>query len=147
MKEQMQYDAAAGKVADLEAQLAKAGGEKRKRGAGETVAGPLHSLMGLPLSALSGEALERWAAQEGATRPTRARLAMRCLKAFLRWAADEPKFRAVVAGDQAITKRAKDRLGRAEAKQGCLLKEQLPAWFAAVRGIDNIVISAYGSWL
>ncbi|WP_447903771.1 tyrosine-type recombinase/integrase [Pseudomonas serbica] len=124
-------------------QLAKAGGEKRKRGAGETVAGPLHSLMGLPLSALSGEALERWAAQEGATRPTRARLAMRCLKAFLRWAADEPKYRAVVAGDQAITKRAKDRLGRAEAKQGCLLKEQLPAWFAAVRGIDNIVISAY----
>ncbi|MFJ4393712.1 tyrosine-type recombinase/integrase [Pseudomonas sp. NPDC089396] len=123
--------------------LAQAGGEKRKRGAGKTVAGPLHALMLLPLSELSGEALERWATKEGATRPTRARLAMRCLKAFLRWAADEPEYRAVVAGDQAITKRARERLGRAEAKQGCLLKEQLPAWFAAVRGLDNPVIAAY----
>ncbi len=123
--------------------LAQAGGEQRKRGAGTTVAGPLHALMQLPLAGLSGEALERWAAKEGATRPTRARLAMRCLKAFLRWAADEPEYRAVVAGDQAITKRARERLGRAEAKQGCLLKEQLPAWFAAVRGLDNPVIAAY----
>ncbi|MGY4533623.1 integrase [Pseudomonas sp. TE3786] len=123
--------------------LAQPGGEKRKRGDGKTVPGPLHALMQLPLSALSGEAVERWAAKEGATRPTRARLAMRCLKAFLRWAADEPEYRALVAGDQAITKRARERLGRAEAKRGCLLKEQLPAWFAAVRGLDNLVISAY----
>nr|NYU01853.1 integrase family protein [Pseudomonas sp. SbOxS1] len=123
--------------------LAQVGGEKRKRGAGETVPGPLASLMKLPLSSLSGDTMERWAAIEGVTRPTRARLAMRCLKAFLRWAADEPNYRSVVAGDQAITKRAKDRLGRAEAKQGSLLKEQLPAWFSAVQGLDNPVIGAY----
>lgn len=123
--------------------LAQAGGEKRKRGKGETVAGPLHALMTLPLSSLSADQVERWAATEGATRPTRARLAMRCLKAFLRWAAVEPRYQSVVTGDQAITKRARERLGRSEAKQGCLLKEQLPAWFAAVRGLDNPVIAAY----
>lgn len=123
--------------------LAQAGGEKRKRGKGETVAGPLYALMTLPLSSLGPDEVERWAATEGATRPTRARLGMRCLKAFLRWAASEPRYRSVVAGDQAITKRARERLGRSEAKQGCLLKEQLPAWFAAARGLDNPVIAAY----
>lgn len=123
--------------------LAQAGGEQRKRGTGKTVAGPLHELLQLPLSELSGDAVERWAAKEGLSRPARARLAMRCLKAFLRWAADAPDYRAAVAGDQAITKRARERLGRAEAKQGCLLKEQLPAWFSAVRGLDNPVLAAY----
>jgi len=38
---------------------------------------------------------------------------------------------------------AKDALPKRTAKTDCLQREQLPAWFAAVRQIQNPVISAY----
>ena len=34
-------------------------------------------------------------------------------------------------------------LGKAQAKQDALLKEQLPAWFAAVQGLPNTTVAAY----
>jgi hypothetical protein len=37
----------------------------------------------------------------------------------------------------AKTKKAREALGKAGVKQDALLKEQLPAWFAAVRNIGN----------
>ena len=57
--------------------LAQAGGEVSKRGTrgrGVTVAGPLHSLMGLTLRDLTAPVIEAWAAREAQTRPTSARL-------------------------------------------------------------------------
>ena len=54
------------------------GGEPAKRGTngrGVTVAGPLHPLMTLPLRDLTAPVIEAWAAREGKTRPTSARLA------------------------------------------------------------------------
>ena len=57
--------------------LVQAGGEVSKRGTrgrGVTVAGPLHSLMGLTLRDLTAPAIEAWAAREAQTRPTSARL-------------------------------------------------------------------------
>ena len=68
--------------------LVQAGGETSKRGTrgrGVTVAGPLHPLMGLALRDLTAPVIEAWAAREAQTRPTSARLAWRCLKAFLSW--------------------------------------------------------------
>ena len=127
--------------------LVQAGGEVSKRGTrgrGVTVAGPLHPLMGLALRDLTAPVIEAWAAREAQTRPTSARLAWRCLKAFLSWCAEQPQYAPVLPSvNPAKTKRAREALGKAKAKDDSLLKEQLPAWFAAVRSIGNSTVAAY----
>lgn len=128
-------------------QLAHAGGQPAKRGTrgkGRTVAGALHSLMAMPLRALDASAIETWAAREAQTRPTQARLAWRCLKAFLGWCAEQPSYRPALQGhNPAKSKKAREVLGKPGVKQDALLRAQLASWFAAVRGIGNPVVSAY----
>lgn len=127
--------------------LARAGGEASKRGTrgrGVTIAGPLHPLMGLRLQDLTAPVIEAWTAKEAKTRPTVARLCWRLVRAFLTWCAEHPQYAvAVPTQNPAKTRRAREALGRAGAKQDALLKEQLPAWFAVVRGIGNATVSAY----
>ncbi|ART52783.1 preprotein translocase [Acidovorax carolinensis] len=127
--------------------LARAGGEAANRGTrgrGVTIAGPLHPLLGLALRDLTAPTIEAWAAREAQTRPTAARLAWRLLKAFLGWCAEQPEYAPVLAGaNPAKTKKAREALGKAKAKDDSLLKEQLPAWFAAVRSIGNPTVAAY----
>ena len=129
------------------ARLTRAGGEAAKRGTrgrGVTVAGPLHPLLALPLRDLTAPVIEAWAAHEAQTRPTAARLAWRLLKAFLGWCAEQPEYVPVLPStNPAKTKKAREALGKAKAKDDSLLKEQLPAWFAAVRSIGNPAVSAY----
>lgn len=129
------------------ATLAKAGGEPAKRGTrgrGVTIAGPLHPLLGLALRDLTAPVIEAWAAREAQTRPTAARLAWRLLKAFLGWCAEQPEYAPVLPSvNPAKTKKAREALGKAKAKDDSLLKEQLPAWFAAVRSIGNQTVAAY----
>ena len=121
--------------------LARAGGEiasRGTRGRGITIAGPLHPLLALPLLDLTAPVIEAWAAREAKTRPTAARLAWRCLKAFLNWCAEQPEYAPLLPNtNQAKTKKAREALGRPGVKQDALLKEQLPAWFAAVRAVGN----------
>ena len=127
--------------------LVQAGGEVSKRGTrgrGVTVAGPLHPLMGLALRDLTAPVIEAWAAREAQTRPTSARLAWRCLKAFLSWCAEQPQYAPVLPSvNPAKTKKSREALGKAGVKQDALLKEQLPAWFAAVQQIQNPIAAAY----
>lgn len=123
--------------------LAHAGGEKRKRSAGKTKPGPLAELMGDKLGALTQDRLERWAVKEAATRPARARLALRLVKAFLKWCSTHADYRAAVSADAASSKRIREKLGTPSRQMLVLQKEELPAWFAAVRAINNPVISAY----
>ena len=127
--------------------LARAGGQASKRGTrgrGVTVAGPLHPLMAMRLQDLTAPVIEAWAANEAKTRPTPARLSWRLLRAFLAWCGEHPEYCAVVpAQNPAKTRRAREALGKAGVKQDALLREQLPAWFAAVRTIGNPAISAY----
>ena len=127
--------------------LTRAGGETSKRGTrgrGVTIAGPLHPLLALPLRDLTAPVIEAWAAHEAQTRPTAARLAWRLLKAFLGWCAEQPEYAPVLPSvNPAKTKKAREALGKAKAKDDSLLKEQLPAWFAAVRSIGNPAVSAY----
>ena len=127
--------------------LVQAGGVPAKRGTrgrGVTVAGPLYQLVGLPLCDLTAPVIEVWAAREGKTRPTAARLAWRCLKAFLSWCAEQPEYApALAGGNPAKTKKAREALGKAGVKQDALLREQLSVWFAAVRQIQNPVAAAY----
>jgi len=126
--------------------LARAGGEKAKRGTrgkGKTIAMPLHPLMGLPLRILDAPTIEAWAANEAKTRPTSARLAWRLLKVFLNWCAEQREYAPLLPlANAAATRKTREALGKPKAKTDALLREQLPAWFAAVRAINNPTISA-----
>ncbi len=129
------------------AALVRAGGEASKRGTrgrGVTIAGPLHPLLGLALRDLSAPVIEAWAAREAQTRPTSARLAWRCLKAFLSWCAEQPEYAPMLPSvNPAKTKKSREALGKAGVKQDALLREQLPAWFDAVQKISNPVAATY----
>lgn len=114
------------------------------RGRGVTISGPLHPLLGLALRDLTAPVIEAWAAHEAKTRPTAARLAWRLLKAFLSWCTEQPHLADVAPKvNPAKTKKARETLGKAKAKDDALLKEQLASWFSAVRGIGNQTVSAY----
>ena len=125
--------------------LVKPGGIASKRApGGVTAPGILHPLMGLALRDLKPAVIETWAERETQTRPAAARLAWRCLKAFLSWCAEHPEYAPVLPSvNPAKTKKARESLGKAGVKQDALLKEQLPAWFAAVGQQQNPVVAAY----
>jgi len=125
---------------------AKAGGlPSGRRGGGKqlTKPGPLAALMPLALKDLDQATIERWAADEGKTRPSSARLAWRLLTVFLTWCAEQPEYSALLPDkNPAKTKKAREALGKAGTKSDVLQREQLAAWFAAVQQIQNPVIAA-----
>lgn len=125
---------------------AKLGGlPSGRRGGGRlpTKPGPLAALMPLKLKDLDQATIERWAADEGKTRPSSARLAWRLLTVFLTWCAEQPGYAALLPDkNPAKTKKAREALGKAGVKSDVLQREQLAAWFASVQGIPNPVISA-----
>ncbi len=124
--------------------LARAGGEPRKRMRDvKTIAMPLYPLMALPLRDLTAPVVEAWAEREAKTRPTSARLSWRLLKVFLNWCAEQPEYVSLLpVKNAAATRKARESLGKPQVKTDALLKEQLPAWFDAVRQIENPVIAA-----
>lgn len=123
--------------------LTEAGGRARKRGKGDIAPGPLASLMPSRLADLDADAVESWLAREAAARPTQAALAYRMLRAFMNWAAESKEFRGQVRANAISTRAIRDVLPRPRAKDDCLQREQLAAWFAAVLRVRNPVIRAY----
>ena len=130
-------------LADHEA-LAASGGVPLKRGKGVTVAGPLHSLMGLKLSSLTAARVAAWLEEESRERPTNAAHAYRLLKAFIRWCGAQDAYAGTIAADAYNSPKVTAVLPQSKAKEGGVLqREQLAAWFNAVRRLDNPVSSAY----
>ena len=123
--------------------IAQQGGAERKRGKGTTKPGPLASLMSMRLIDLTPSVVEAWAAAEAKDRPARVRLALRLLKAFLRWAASEPDMKGRADPSAASARRAREAAGKPKARNDHLQREQLGPWFDSVRGIRNQVISSY----
>jgi integrase len=120
------------------------GGKARKRLAGvATKPGPLAPIMAMRLVDLDAKAVETWAIEEAKTRPARVRLALRLLKAFLRWAAAESDLSDKVEPAAASAKKAREAAGKAKPKDDVLERGQLSAWFGAVIGIPNAVTAAY----
>jgi len=108
-----------------------------------TKPGPLAALMKLPLKDLDSPSIEAWAKREGKDRPSSARLSWRLLTVFLNWCAEQPQYANLLPQrNPAKTKKAREALGKQGVKDDVLTREQLPAWFAAVRQIQNPVISA-----
>lgn len=121
---------------------AQAGGEKRKRSKKMTEPGPLASLLSLKLAELTPDTVARWLKHEAEKRPTRAALAYRLLRAFLRWCATMPEYSS--ANVEAVGSRTRDHLPRVRAREAdCLQREQLAPWFDAVRKLGNPVQAAY----
>jgi integrase len=124
--------------------MADAGGRPRKRLEGVlTKPGPLAPLMPMRLVDLNAKAIETWATKEAKDRPARVRLALRLLKAFLRWAAAEGDLSDKVDASAASAKKAREVAGTAKPKDDVLERGQLSAWFTAVQGIPNRVTAAY----
>jgi integrase len=120
------------------------GGKARARMPGvKTKPGPLAPIMAMRLVDLDGPDVEAWAKREAPTRPARVRLALRLLKAFLRWAAAEPDLKDRADPTAASAKKAREAAGKAKPRNDYLQREQLAAWFTHVRAIPNPVISAY----
>jgi integrase len=127
-------------------EMVREGGEAITRGrrAGMSLVkeqGMLRELLNVPLPEINRDRVALWLKKESAKRPTRTRLALAQLRAFIAWAGDQPKYRELVHTD------ACDRLSRElpspTAKDDCLQKEQLRPWFEAIKRINNPVISAY----
>ena len=124
--------------------MAQSGGVQRERMPGvKTIPGPLAELLPLRLADIDAPTVEAWAAKEAKTRPARVRLALRLLKAFLRWAASEPDLKGRADPSAASAKKAREVAGKAKPKNDYIQREQLPKWFANVRQIPNPVISTY----
>lgn len=123
--------------------MAQTGGDKRQRGKGKIVPGPLAHFMPLQLSDVTETAVLTWAEREAKTRPARTRLALRILKAFLRWCASEADYKALTTPTAASGNKTREAAGKKKAKNDYIQREQLPAWFTHVRQIPNPVISAY----
>ncbi len=123
--------------------MADPGGAKRQPMAGVTKPGPLAPLMPLRLVDLNAKTIEAWAIKEAQDRAARVRLALRLLKAFLRWAAAESDLSDKVDASAASAKKAREAAGKAKSKDDVLERGQLSAWFQRVRQIPNPVIAAY----
>ena len=121
----------------------QAGGNTRKRSKKLTEPGSLASLATIRLVDLTPEMVTEWAKVEAVTRPTRARLALRLLRAFLNWCGRHSTYKAIVTSNPAQNNDARESLGKAKVKHDVLQREQLPAWFNVVKQIQNPVISVY----
>lgn len=120
-----------------------AGGEQRARSHKLTEPGVLASLASLRLIDLTPDRVTAWAKVESVKRAGRARIAARLMKAFLTWCIDHHVYGSIVTGNAAKNKKAREQLGKPKSLDDVLQREQLSAWFAAVKQIGNPVISAY----
>lgn len=123
--------------------IAHLGGEQAKKGDRLTEPGALAYLMPLKLSDITKTRVKAWLREETARRPTQAALAFRLLRAFLNWCNDTPAYVGLAGADACSARVSKEALPKQKAKTDCLQREQLPAWFAAVRQIKNPTIAAY----
>jgi len=85
-----------------------------------------------------------WLERENIRRPTRAALAYRLLRAFLRWAAAMSDFKDAAQVEAVGARVAKDHLHCVKPKEAdSLQREQLASWFKAVRELGNPVTSGF----
>lgn len=125
--------------------IANIGGMAVKRGkkGQKKEPGSLATLLPLRLSEITKGRVKAWLRDETARRPTQAALAFRLLRAFLNWCNDTSTYSGLAAADACSPRMSKENLPKQKAKTDCLQREQLPAWFAAVRKIKSPTIANY----
>lgn len=124
--------------------IARVGGEKKKRGKGLTEDAPLASLLNVKLSELNGLRIAEWLTKEAETRPTRAALAFRLLSGFISWCDSQAEYAGLVPSGACKAQQVRDELPSKNTKEGdSLQREQLGLWFKSLTSLSNIVQSAY----
>lgn len=122
--------------------MVHSGGATRYRSKKLTVPGSLASFIDVNLKDITSDQLIQWAQKE-VNRPTQARLAMRLMRAFFNWCMEHPIYKNIVITNVAKNKSIREILGKPKVKNDVLQREQLSAWFNAVKQIRNPVISTY----
>jgi integrase len=126
----------------------KPGGEPRGRGrrAGQgdvTYPGLIFPLLKLRLADLTWKRVQVWMEASNQRGKTEAAKCFRLLRAFLNWSGEQEEYQGIVSVDVHSKKEVRALVQKVKPKQQSLQREQLPAWFAAVRSINNPVISHY----
>jgi integrase len=89
-------------------------------------------------------ALQAWQSEEAATRANKARQGYELFRAFWRWCGTQTEYRAIINPQAVEVKSVRDEVPERKAKPFDVLERgQVSAWFAAVRGLDNVVMAAY----
>lgn len=124
--------------------LTQTGGQTKKRGKGKTVQGVLRPLLDMRLGDITADTLMAWQRQEAATRANSARQGFELFRTFWRWCASHRDYRAAIDAAAVESKDLRQEVADRKTKRFDVLeKGQLPAWFAAVRGLNNATASAY----
>ncbi len=124
--------------------MTQAGGEPHKRGSGVTVAGPLFPLLAMRMTDISADTLKAWQRKEAEQRANNARQGFEMFRAFWRWCARQDEYRNIIDAAAVEDEKVRSEVpGRKPKEADSLQREQLPAWFEAVRAIGNPVIAAY----
>ena len=128
--------------ADLEA-MAAPGGEKKKRGKGNTRPGPLFPLLALALSQVNEDTLKSWFDREATTGKHQAARALMMFRGFLRWCSAKPEFRTLVDRDAGKAAAIVEALPSNTRRTDALEAAQVPGWWTGVDQLNNRTASVY----
>ncbi len=124
--------------------LAQAGGAKKRRGNGLTKPGVLYPLLQMRIADITADTLKVWQRKEAQTRANNARQAFEMFRAFWRWCASRQEFAGAIDAQAVEDKELRDEVPSRKTKRFDVLERgHLSAWFGAVRGLGNPVVSTY----
>ncbi|MDI1260253.1 integrase family protein [Aquabacterium sp.] len=123
--------------------MASAGGEKKKRGAGLTRPGPLFPLLALPLVAINEDTLKAWHDKEARTSKHQAARALMMFRGFLRWCASKPEHRGLVDADAGKAPALLESLPSMKRRTDALESAQVAGWWSGVEQLGNRTASVY----
>ena len=128
--------------ADLES-MGAPGGEKKKRGKGNTRPGPLHPLMTLKLSEVNEDSLKSWYDSEAQAGAHQAARALMMFRGFLRWCSAQRAYRALIDRDAGKAAAIVEGLPRNIRRTDALEAAQVLGWWASVDQLPNRTASVY----
>jgi integrase len=128
--------------ADLEA-MAAPGGEKKKRGKGNTRPGPLFPLLALALPQVNEDTLKSWFDREALTGKHQAARALMMFRGFMRWCSAKPEYRALVDRDAGKAAAIVEGLPSNTRRTDALEAAQVPGWWRGVEQLNNHTASVY----
>jgi integrase len=128
--------------ADLEA-MAAPGGEKKKRGEGNTRPGPLFPLLALALPQVNEDTLKSWYDREALTGQHQAARALMMFRGFMRWCSARPEYRALIDRDAGKAAAIVEGLPSNTRRTDALEAAQVPGWWNGVEQLNNRTASVY----
>jgi integrase len=128
--------------ADLEA-MAAPGGDKKKRGEGNTRPGPLFPLLALALSQVNEDTLKSWYDREALTGQHQAARALMMFRGFMRWCSAKPEYRALIDRDAGKAAAIVEGLPSNTRRTDALEAAQVPGWWTGVEQLNNRTASVY----